>query len=511
MKKVVPKDKTGVKNVVTVDKTGLGKGDTADKTEFPAPATAGRTCREWETLSLFETDAGECPLYNAVGELCGCPSNEPHPDSCGPLCAGPDDGQAAEPLSGWDYNVWGATCRNWDVYSTFLPSWYGNDDGEGCDAYYADVAYGCACPGTRERPMGECGGLCQRVRTCDPLCSDGSPVPDDSTSKVVGLNTCESWEYAARYQVHPVICPQFVMTGAMCGCVGNAPPKYPWSVVCGEFCGPSLEDVPHPGRVVYKKTCEEWHYTALYLPWNKCDFFEMIAHGCGCGRGGPPRSSCGPLCPDGAPLPDPSKVVGWQSCREWELRSSFDNRNPECGRRYGGISELCGCVTGSEYDMPRGCFEPGQLDGRTFFFFGNDNLKLQYSISFGPNGLFKQQALWTEYDVLDIVVGYSRGTTAVGAVSSPPPSSGTGGGGVDGQVLGEVVFSGGFPCGIQGTRTGVVRLVQTDGAVKPEIVSLIKQGGCHYVAVMNVPKLCKGDDDGSDGLTSARLPTEREV
>jgi len=43
------------------------------------------TCRDFEPKSLFETDPNECVHYNAMGVICGCPSNEPHPDACGPL------------------------------------------------------------------------------------------------------------------------------------------------------------------------------------------------------------------------------------------------------------------------------------------------------------------------------------------------------------------------------------------------------------------------------------------
>jgi len=362
--------------------------------------------------------------------------------------------------------------------------------------------------------MGECGPLCQRVRTCGPLCSDGSPVPGPSRDVLVRSDTCESWEYAARYEVHPFICPQYVMTGAMCGCTGNPTRDDAWSSVCGEFCGPSLDDVPHPGRVVLGKTCEEWHYDASYLPWladpkegdvllsfGTCESLEIIEHGCGCGRGLPPGPTCGRICPDGGPLPDPSRAVGGRTCSDWEVLSSFDDE-PGCGDRYGGISEVCGCDAGHEQ---AGCFDPGQLDGRTFFY--GDSTRFQYSLSFGPDGRFAQQYLWNLEDKRVIVVGYSGGASAADAVSSPKPpagADGAGGGGdadADGTVRGEIVFTGGFPCGRYGTRTGVVRLVETDGAARPEIVSLTEAETCRYVAVMNVPKFCDGGVGGDgDGL-----------
>ena len=193
-------------------------------------------------------------------------------------------------------------------------------------------------------------------------------------------------------------------------------------------------------------------------------------------------------------------MVGGRTCSDWEVLSSFDER-PGCGRRYGGIVELCGCATddGGEYDMPEGgwgCFEPAQLDGRTFFFVEpKKKTKFQYSVSFGPDGRFVQKALWNADDVRDVVVGYSRGTSP----SPPPPSVTDGGKASDGEVRGEVVFSGGFPCGIYGTRTGLVRLVEKDGAARPEIVSLTEPEACRYVAVMNVPRFCEGADGGADG------------
>jgi hypothetical protein len=43
------------------------------------------SCRDFELKSLFETDPNECVHYNAMGVICGCPSNEPHSEACGPL------------------------------------------------------------------------------------------------------------------------------------------------------------------------------------------------------------------------------------------------------------------------------------------------------------------------------------------------------------------------------------------------------------------------------------------
>ena len=157
------------------------------------------TCRDWETLSLFESNPDECPLYNAIGHLCGCTSNEPHPDSCGSLC---EDGEALSTgveLDNWGYfQVWGVTCSNWNTFSSFLPSWYNNDEGETCGDFYESIAYGCACPGTRSFPMGECGPLCQELRTCKPLCEDGSALPEESKDVLIKHSSCENWEYTAR-------------------------------------------------------------------------------------------------------------------------------------------------------------------------------------------------------------------------------------------------------------------------------------------------------------------------
>lgn len=45
----------------------------------------GRSCLDWQLKSQFDTDPNECVNYNAIGAMCGCPNNEPHPDACGPL------------------------------------------------------------------------------------------------------------------------------------------------------------------------------------------------------------------------------------------------------------------------------------------------------------------------------------------------------------------------------------------------------------------------------------------
>ncbi len=166
------------------------------------------TCRDWETLSLFESNSDECPLYNAIGHLCGCASNEPHPDSCGPLC---ERGEALSTGVDIDFGgdllesivtpnppqVWGVTCSDWNTFSSFLPSWYNNEKGETCGEFYESIAYGCACPGTRQFAMSECGPLCQELRKCKPLCEDGSALPEES-KELVKYSTCEDWEYTAR-------------------------------------------------------------------------------------------------------------------------------------------------------------------------------------------------------------------------------------------------------------------------------------------------------------------------
>ena len=99
--------------------------------------------------------------------------------------------------------------------SMYLPSWYNNPDNESCQEYYQDPAYGCACPGVNEAPI-RCGKLCQDRFICDPICDDGSDVPDPGL--IVRRETCAGWENQARTEVHSEVCPLYRMTGAMCGC-----------------------------------------------------------------------------------------------------------------------------------------------------------------------------------------------------------------------------------------------------------------------------------------------------
>ena len=79
--------------------------------------------------------------------------------------------------------------------STYLPNWYNNDDNESCEEYYQDVRYMCACPQVTTPPA-TCGKLCQDRRICEPICSDGSEVPN--LDLVVRRETCQGWRLCPR-------------------------------------------------------------------------------------------------------------------------------------------------------------------------------------------------------------------------------------------------------------------------------------------------------------------------
>jgi hypothetical protein len=108
------------------------------------------TCGEWELLAKFDTTGGQsCTDYHSVGILCGCPANLPTPKhACGPLCENnllPNPGKS----------VWGQTCEEWNILTSYLPPWSVSMDTKGeitCSALFQDVAYDCGCPEITEPP-----------------------------------------------------------------------------------------------------------------------------------------------------------------------------------------------------------------------------------------------------------------------------------------------------------------------------------------------------------------------
>ena len=209
------------------------------------------SCAEWEIKSLFDVDEEECVRYNAIGAVCGCENNEPHPDACGDLCTMGE----MPPYARDGYSAWDAPCDAWDTYSKFLPIWYNNENGETCSEYYHDVARHCMCPNV-EMPYPQCGTLCQERRKCPVICENGLPVDDPEL--VVRRDSCAGWEVAARMEVHEQFCPWHAMTGAECGCK-NTPAKD----ACGPLCGEN--DIPHPEKVFQGQKCIEWGFMSAYL------------------------------------------------------------------------------------------------------------------------------------------------------------------------------------------------------------------------------------------------------
>lgn len=430
------------------------------------------TCREWEILSLFEHDAEECPMYNALGERCGC-SNVPHPDACGSLC--PNDEKYLYRQK--DFPIWGTTCEQWDTFSNFLPHWYRNPNNETCDEYYQEVAYGCFCPGARRPPLAtQCGALCQELRTCGTLCQDGSPPPNPNA--FVRQGTCQGWEMQSRVENEDYACPWYKMIGAQCGCESNQPPANSWSDKCGAFCGGGT--IPNPEQVVNGKTCEDWRFMASHLaenyeylsPWGmlrpfvSCEQIHQIEYGCGCDNSSPPDESCGKLCGNDVALPDPLLIKGGRPCGDWELRSVFDTNVNNC-QVYDVVRDNCGCETTNMYR--RDCFKYEYLEDKTWYF-GSVGIN-QYGISFGDAGTFVQ-----------IHNTDSLSATIIGGYETIDEG-------------GTAYFSGGHPCAIHGPRTGSVSIVENSEVAEPTIVSVAEAATCSYHAVMHVPTFCETEEN----------------
>jgi hypothetical protein len=74
---------------------------------------------------MFDTREEECVNYNDIGTLCGCYTNKLHPDACGHLCWNDDETM----LSNFTGEVWGMTCSEWNILSSYLPIWYNKNCG----------------------------------------------------------------------------------------------------------------------------------------------------------------------------------------------------------------------------------------------------------------------------------------------------------------------------------------------------------------------------------------------
>lgn len=419
-------------------------------------------CKDWELKSQFDTDPNECPNYNAIGAMCGCPNNEPHPDACGPMCGEGDKFQHSE-----NHPIWKTRCRDWNIMSMYLPIWYNNPDNESCQEYYQDLAYGCACPGVTTPPIG-CGKLCQERSLCDPICDDGSNVPDPNF--VARRETCAGWEFQARTEVHSVVCPLYHMTGAMCGCDNE-----PHEDGCGPLCGPG-QSLPYPDRLYAGQSCSDWDYASRFLPdWyqlfqegnggttRSCsDFFDKIAYGCGCQGFDPPSDGCGMLCNDGSQIPDPDKVVAGRTCRDREIDSLFQTDKNRCM-----ISSVagtaCGCPGGIEYTEE--CFRMEHLQNLTLIYPSSNSV---FRITFGDDGAMA--AILGNGDW--VLKGYLREIE-------------------DGVAK----FGGGAPCGVYGPRTGHVNIIENELVTEPTIVDLYEASICVDVADLHVPKFCPDEEE----------------
>eukprot|EP00571_Detonula_confervacea_P005641 CAMPEP_0172321060 /NCGR_PEP_ID=MMETSP1058-20130122/42145_1 /TAXON_ID=83371 /ORGANISM="Detonula confervacea, Strain CCMP 353" /LENGTH=937 /DNA_ID=CAMNT_0013036459 /DNA_START=47 /DNA_END=2860 /DNA_ORIENTATION=+ len=422
------------------------------------------SCKDWELKAQFDTNANECVNYNAIGALCGCSKNEPHPDACGPLC--PD---GADTIHHENHQVWDTSCKDWNAMSTFLPIWYNNYNSlETCEEYYQDVRHGCACPGIPDASL-KCGTLCQERRTCKPICQDGSDVPNPDA--LVRRETCRGWELHSRLEVHEKICPFYEMAGAQCGCENTPPPD-----ACGPLCGLG-GSLPDPEREVQGESCESWDYRSTFLSdqygkdddggggiMNSCsEYFSGVAYGCGCPGSEPPPTGCGMLCADGSSVPDPTAVVNAKTCRDLEILSLFETDSRQCSR-YEIFGFLCGCDSLDEYREE--CFTLEQLTNETYYFTSGGSL---YSISFGDDGYFTQIQGNNDLFIIGLYHGIGNETNIAS-------------------------YGGGTPCGSYGPRSGSVAIVEDEKVTEPTITSVIEPSTCVYRAELLVPKFCSQNE-----------------
>ena len=411
-----------------------------DGSDLPDPSKIVRdinnielSCKDWELKAQFDSDANECVNYNAVGALCGCPNNEPHPDACGTLCSTGDFYHSGS------HTVWDVKCDDWNTISMFLPRWYHNDNNETCEEYYGDVSHGCACLDVKDETIAaECGTLCQERRICSPICESGDSLPD--ADLIVRRETCQGWEMHSRLEVHSFVCPFYHMAGAQCGC-DNTPPQD----ACGPLCG-TEGILPHPEKEVYGETCEAWDYKSRYLGQSYAaqegetmpcaKQFDSAAYGCGCPGATPPKKSCGTLCADGSTLPDPSLIVNAKTCGDLELLSLFETDMQQCSR-YAIFGELCGCPGFGKYMEE--CFEFDHLKNETYYISSGGSL---YSISF-EDGYFAQ--IQNNGDLF--MIGNFHGFTE--------------------DNVG--IYGGGAPCGTYGPRSGSVIIIEDETVAKPTV------------------------------------------
>jgi len=152
-----------------------------DGTAIPEPGriVQDQPCREYEIMSIFETQLDNCPYYDMIGELCGC-NNEAPMNGCGKLC------DAGQELPEPDLIVWGQTCGEWEAESV-----YDIHSGEFCDDTYREIKYMCKCS---EVDLPDDG--------CGTICLDGSDVP--YPDKIVYNETCEYWNLESIFDAFGV-------------------------------------------------------------------------------------------------------------------------------------------------------------------------------------------------------------------------------------------------------------------------------------------------------------------
>ena len=357
------------------------------------------TCSEWEIQSMFDTREEECVNYNAIGTLCGCYTNKLHPDACGHLCWNDDETMSCNLID----EVWGMTCSEWNILSSYLPIWYNNEGGETCEEYWQDVAYACGCSDI-PKPSMDCRTLCQSHRLCPGLCWDGSDIPDPDL--IARRDTCLNWERTARHEQKEFYCPLYYIAGSMCGCENNLPPEGACGPLCSgvDYRGNSL---PAPNKIVLGQSCYEWNYISSYLTADvastgtdvlggaSCDdFFNVISYGCECPDVSLPSDSCGYLCEDGSSVLYPDLVVVGKFCGDIERESLYarntDSFKCDAFKAYG---LECGCNSTTLSSQPSTeCFKYEYLYNITVQHFESSIADggSMFRFTFGENGSVEQ-------------------------------------------------------------------------------------------------------------------------
>ena len=288
---------------------------------FTPDEAGGSTCGELEAEAM-NGPYYPCPVYNYFGHLCGCPDQIPPEDAC-KICQD-GAGMVTMPDAIDDANT-GQTCDSLSTEAAFISEL---TLGYSCSYYHQ---FGGVCG---------CSNVPPADASCGAMCDDGSPAPNPNDTASDG-RLCSVVEAEYLYNPYEIQCDagQIKYDGLLCGC-SNAPPEG----VCGPLCGPNA-DVPEPDKVVLDyATCSELNEVSIWDSVSKCDTYDLYAALCGCEdvEMPPVETTCRSLCQDGSAVPNPDRIVQDQSCSEYEIMARFETQVANCGY-YDMLGALCGC------------------------------------------------------------------------------------------------------------------------------------------------------------------------